>query len=514
MIALEEQKQTPSSDASNKDVLRLSIVAGRWQFLSMLGQQVLNFGTFLILARILLPEDFGIIALMAIVPSFLDGVTSFSLDTGALQKRGRMGEYLNVVWTFNIGRAAIIFLITLIGAPFIAAFFKIPQALPLLYLAGAGILIQSLMNIGLNYLFLTLEFKKIFARDMILKGSYAISVIVLALVLRSYWALFLANILSLICVMIATYYLHPYRPRPDFNFSLLKDLRGFSQWLYAQEIAGQIGASIKDSVIGRYTSATGLGLLSKAKALAAAPTGPIASTINKVSFSSYVRVQDSLAHAAEGLSKTFDILVTIALPYIALIAFTGNRIVLIALGEKWTAITPLLKILVIAMTLDVLSTQVAASVFNGLGKPRIQFFIGSMYAAITLLGFLLFVPTGGVMAAAYVILAGSACAAIVTTYFFFTTVGVRLARIGWSMSIAALATFIPIPLALWCLSIPFFNTTLGYLVLIAGAGLVYAGIIIFFGVIFKKGPFATFLLLVQSMLGSLIASRNKITSSE
>jgi O-antigen/teichoic acid export membrane protein len=290
------------------DTLSQSLNAGQWAFINTVLQRVIAFGTFFILARILLPSDFGIIALLTVVPSFIEGVTALAFDTAVVQKQGDIRQYLNAIWTFTILRGLIIFLIVFAVSPFIADFFHITYALPALRLAGLGIFLNSLVNIGQTYFFIELDFKKVFIRDMVLSLSYSIAAISLALVLHSYWALFIGNILSILAVVVATYVLHPYRPRFDLSFSKLGVLLPFSKWLLGQELLNQLVRTAEDSLMGRFTTPMALGLYGKAKSLAIAPTAPLSSLIGKVGFTSYTRRnrQDVRRHACY--------LITVSLP--------------------------------------------------------------------------------------------------------------------------------------------------------------------------------------------------------
>ncbi len=487
------------SDAT-PGALGQSLVAGRWSLINTIAQRVLVFGSFLVLARFLVPGDFGIVALIAIVPSLLDGITALAFDTAVIQKKGAIDRYLNVIWTFNILRGTGIFLIVFAAAPFIAAFFNIPDALPALQLAGLGIFIQGFINIGQTYFFVTLDFKKVFIRDMVLKVSYAIFAVALAYSLHSYWALFFGQIGSVLALVIATYVLHPYRPRLDFDFGKLKELLSFSQWLLGQEALNQIVRSTEDTLIGRFAGPTDLGLFGKAKALATAPTSPIVSLINKVSFTSYARLQDSLEHVIEGMNKTLDILLALAIPYLIVVLVTGNRIVLLLLGPDWTALTPYLQILVVGATFDMLFVTVAASLFNALGRSRTQFMISSVYAVSILAGFFLLVPSLGILGAALATTFSMALTAMLTLYYIRTILHMNFARIGWSLVSTALSCALPVLVAYQLLRYPFFNSNIGYCLLIGLAGILYAGGLYLMHALFKKGPYHTLELVLRSFI--------------
>ncbi len=485
-----------------QETLEQSIAAGRWALLNTIVQRVLAFGTFIILARLLTPADFGVIALVAIVPAFLDGVTSFAFDTAALQK-GNMERYLNAIWTFNILRALAIFIAVFAGAPWIADFYHIPEAELVVRLAALGILIQNFGNIGQALFFRDLDFKSVFLRDLAFKGSFALAAIALAIYLENYWALFIAGIVSCVVVALATYLLHSYRPRFDFNFGLLKELRSFSQWMYAQESVQQIALTIQDSVIGRFTSPSAIGLFQKAQSLSEAPTSSLISLINKVSFTSYVRVQDSQPHVAEGIYKTMDIISAIAIPYLFCILIAGNAIVTFVFGPAWVAMTPLLMVLVVEATLDVLAISLASSVFNAVGRAHTQF-LNTGIRSLTLAGaMLLLVPTFGIMGAAYAALASVSITACVVLYHLITKLKIQFGRIGRTLLTVLGGCLLPLPFASYALTVPFFNTAIGFLSLLSLGAIVYISVIIIVGRLFQFGPYSTLELLVHSFLRSM-----------
>ncbi len=493
-------------NAIPEDTLTKSISAGQWALANTVAQRLLVFGTFFVVARILTPADFGLITLIAIIPTFLDGSTALAFDTAAFQK-GNLERYLDVIWTFSIVRGFAIFALVYLAAPIAASFFHVEYALELLRFAALGVLIQSFVNIGQTYFFKNLDFRSVFFRDLILKVSYAAATISLAFALHSYWAIFWGNVISLSAVVIATYVLHPYRPRLDFRFGLLGELRSFSQWLYAQEMVQQLSNTVQDSLVGHYTSPVGVGLFSKAQSLADAPTAPLISTINKVSFTSYVTVRDSRAHVIEGVNKTFELLVSLAFPYLVLILLSGTTIVRIALGAGWIAMAPYLKVLAVEATLDVLVNTLAAPVFNAVGKPRIQFFNSGVRALTLMLAMTILVPLYGIWGAVFAALISVTVTACFVLYHLLTVLHLHLRRFAESAFIVALACLVPIPLASSLLKVPFFNSAFGYILMALSCGMLYAAIIIVVGRKFRRGPYKTLELVVRSFLNEKLARK-------
>ncbi len=479
------------------DTLKKSLHAGNWAFANVLAQKIIMYGSFFILARLLTPEDFGIIALIAIVPTFLDGVTLFSFDTAALQS-GNMGRYLNVIWTLNILRSSLIFICIFTLASWIATFYRIEAFESTVRLGGLAVLIQSFGNIGQTYFFNDMDFKKIFMRDMVTSISYAVFALTIAWFTHSFLALFIAGIMSMFFVTLTSYVLHPYRPRLDFNFKLLGELRSFSQWIYAQSAVEQIGVAVQNSIIGRLTSPASLALFMKAKILSDAPTVPVTNFISKVSFSSYLRIQNAPSHLSEGIAKTIDLVASIALPYLILILFAGHTPLLVVLGESWIEMVPMLQILVISASLKALINSLAPPMFNAIGKPKIQFLNSSVQAVTLTVGMLLLVPLFGAIGAAYAVLLSVSIAAGVIFFQLHKHIHLNIPRVLSSVLMTVLALCAPLFIARYGLTFPFFKTIHGFLILLLVSGCVYVGGIVLIGRLFSKGPYKTLKLIVRS----------------
>lgn len=482
-----------------QDTLEKSLSAGQWQLVNTFVQRVLALLTLLVLARLLTPEAFGVVALLLIIPTFFDGVTTFGFDTSAVQ-RGNLERYLDQIWTFNVLRGGAIFLIAFFSAPLVADFFHIPYALIGLRFAGSIVFLQSFANIGQTYFTAELNYQKPFYRDLISGVSYSITTVALAFLLHSYWAPFLGNIIAAMCMVAATYLLHPYRPRLNFHWGVLEELRSFTQWLFAQELIQQSALTIQSSLVGHFTSPTDLGLFTKAQSVADAPTSPLISAINKVSFVSYVQVKDSLPHVVEGVNKTFELVVSLAFPYLVAVTLFGTTIVRLVLGSNWLGMAPFLKVLVVEATIDALVVTLAGPVFNAIGEPRTQSINNSVRAGIVIVATFLLVPFFGLWGAVIAALISTSTTAIVVIYYLARHLRMSFDRAAWSACVAAVCCVPPTILARALLGLPFFNTLVGYILVLAICGALYALLLIAEGRLFKKGPYRTLELVAQSVL--------------
>lgn len=497
-------QEKSTSHSEGKRTLGKALSAGHWSLLNTVMQKVFVFGTFFVTAHILTPGDFGTIAIIAIVPNLIDAFTALSFESAVVQKKnGDEKQYLNAIWTFNILRSLVMFSAIFFVAPYVANFFHSTEGVLIFQLSGFVILVQSLGNIGQIYFFRDLNYKKVFLRDLATYATMSVVAIVGAIYFKSYWALFYANVLAAVSGVAVSYALHEYRPRLDMRLGKLRPLLPYSQWIFGQSLLGQIARTLEDSLVARFTNATEVGLFTKAKGLASAPTSPVVSLVNKISFAAYSRVQDSFDHVREGLHKSYDLILIIALPFLAAIMIAGHRIIDILLGSQWLDITTNLKVLTVTATIDVLTITLAGPALNALGKPRFQFFAHGTYLSVLIISLVALVPQYGTLGASIAMLLSSTIAGTYAILQLHRLVTLSFKKIIETTIIVSAAVLLPLPLTTWLLHFPLANSTPGFLLLGSTMGLCYIGIIAFFGKKYSKGPYDTLLIITTSLLTRL-----------
>lgn len=485
----------------SKNTLGLSLLAGHWSVVNTISQKFFGYGTFFITARLLTPADFGLIAIAAIIPNLIDACTSLSFENALIQKKdGEEKKYLNAIWTFNVIRSILLFAVVILLGPLFASFFHAEEATLLFQMSGFLLFIPGWSNIGQIYFFKNLDFKKVFLRDLSGSATSFFVSVGGAMLFHTYWALFLASVLSVTMNIGSTYLLNDYRPHFDFKFRKLRELLPYSQWIFGQQLFGQLARTLEDSIVARFTDPTSVGLFTKAKGLANAPTSPVVSLINKISFAAYSRVQESLAHVREGWSKSFEVIFVVAFPFLVAILVAGDRLVLILLGDKWIAIAENLKILTIAATIDILTVTLTAPVLNALGKPRIQFTAGVLYVIVLITALLFLTPLYGITGAAYAMAASSLIAGAYSVFHLHRLVQLSLPKIAETVLSVVIATAAPLLFALLFLRFPLFNTTLGFLFLGGVISLGYLYTMYLTYRFAKKGPYPTLRIIGMSFV--------------
>lgn len=503
------QEQT-TKDASRKETLQKALSGGHWYLMNMVIQRIFTIGTFFITARLLTPADFGIIAIAGIYPAFIDALTSLSFETALVQKEaGKEKRFLNAVWTFAILRSIAIFAIVFFSAPIVAKFFHAEEYILIFQLSGLVFVVQGLGNVGSIYFFRNLDFKKVFWRDLFLNGTTASVSILGALLLHSYWALFLGSLAGFTAAAISTYFLNSYRPRFDFKLHKLKELWSYTQWIFGQNILNQSAKTLEDTLVGHFAPLADVGLLAKSKGLSHVVTSPIASIIGKVGFPALSRVQDSPEHVREGVYKSIDILVSVSVPFLAAIIIAGHRLIEIFLGTQWVGMFPILVVLVFASTLDTVVIALAAPTFNALGKPKFTFTVNALYLVALIIFLPFLVPTLGAYGAAISLLAASTLGSTTTIILIGQLLKPQWSRVTETIIVVILALILPVLLCGYLLRFGFFYSTLGFLLLGIFIATCYIAIVIFVGKRYNKGPYRTYAVILNSLFRANVFARIK-----
>ncbi len=486
----------------NSDVLLSAVDAGKWSLAGLVAQKIIGLGTFFVLARLLAPEDYGVITVVLMLVGILDTLSVPGFEKALIQKKGEIGKYLDVFWTFNLLRAFLIFLLIFLLAPFVGKFFHItdPAALVVLRLAGLIILLQAVSNLGNLFFFKELDFKKVFIRDVAGQIAFVSVAIGWALFSPSVWALFLGYLAQNGASTLAQYWLSGHRPRLSFYFRRLHDLAAYGAWAMGQNVVSQANSILETAIVGKFLGPSDLGLYSRATSIASLPSSALFSVIYKVGFPAYSRAQDSRERVIGGFLKSFDIAFLTMVPFLILILFAAQDLVQILLGEKWLGMVAAMKILVIALTLEGFS-NITYPLLEGIGRPDLRFKLASLQL-ITALPLLFWLSRYGLPWAALAVLLTSALIFLVSASWAFYHLRPSLARVLSPIFSVLLALVPPVLLAL-----PFYSFfreagDVYFLLFLALLGLMYFAVLLFLGRWFKDGPRETLKVIFSLRNGS------------
>ncbi len=357
------------------------VKSGFWVFFIRIFKRVFSLLRLIILARILSPNDFGLMGIAFLTMSILDTFSKTGFQQALIQKKEDIESYLNSVWTVLILRGFILFIILYFIAPYAAIFFSAPEAKPIIRVIGFSILFQAFTNIGITYFRKELEYNKEFIYQF--TGTLADFIVAISAVfiLRNVWALVLGILAGNIVKCLMSYLIHPYRPRLNFNLEKIKELFGFGKWVLGSGIVIFFATQGDDILLGKVLGATALGFYQMAFRFSNLMATEISHLISRVTFPAYSKLQDKIPKLREGFLRTVETTASLSLPLTAGIFILAPDFVRIFLGEKWMPMVLALRIL----SISGLMRSIAATggpLFRAAGRPNIPFWINLMRAIV------------------------------------------------------------------------------------------------------------------------------------
>ena len=321
----------------------------------------------LVLARILVPEDFGLVAVAGSIVALLEVMSQFGFNIALIQNRQADRSHYDSAWTLTFLTAVVTGLALVVLAKPTAAFYSDPRIESIVYLFAVFTVIKGATNIGIVAFQRDLEFHKEFAYLVIQKLVGLATTIGLAIYLKSYWALAVGICAVWFTGFVLSYVIHPYRPRLDL--SRARELFSFSQWVLFNNILGWAGGSGISAIIGRIVGVAPAGLYGMANQLSIFVTREVGSSVNRAVFPGMAKISDDHERLRNAFISTVGVVVLVVSPMAFGLASIADPLIPALLGEKWDGVAGILAVLCVTGLLVTMQIN-ASSVILALGEPR------------------------------------------------------------------------------------------------------------------------------------------------
>ena len=331
------------------------------------GVRLLGVASTVILARLLEPSDFGVVAMAMLVVGFVDMWVAFGLDVALIQNQAATREHYDTVWTLMILQSAFIATTIAVLAPLAATYFGEPRVSAVLWVVAGAILAGGFGNVGVVEFRKRFEFHKEFVVAIVGKVIGFVVTITSAFALRSYWALVLGIVAGYVSGVVVGYLLHPFRPR--LSLARVSELWGFSQWMLVNSFAVYADQKAPELIVGRQFGADALGLYTVAGDVAQLPTTELAQPVNRALFPAFAKLNQDPERANSGLVQAVQAIVMVTLPAGVGLALVAEPLTVVMLGEKWADAAPVLVLLALAGSVRIVSSA-SGSFMIALGRVK------------------------------------------------------------------------------------------------------------------------------------------------
>lgn len=356
-----------SPNAEHQVVNRGMAKGAAWMVGMRLAIRFIGIISTIILARLLVPEDFGLVAIATMIYGFIEIMGEFGFDVVLIQKQDAERDYYDTAWTLSVIRGLVTSLVLFAVAGIAADFFDDQRLVHIIYVLCLVAFVAGFANIGIVDFRKTMNFGKDFQYMVGVKLCSFVVTIVLAFMLRTYWALVIGIASSTLAQLGLSYFMHPFRPR--WSFARWREIIRFSKWLVLNNILIFVNQRGDSLIVGKILGAATLGLYTVAYEIATMATSELVAPIRRALLPGYAK----LAHDTEALRRSFidgfALIVMIAAPIAVGIGLVADPLVRMFLGDKWLETIPMLQPLAIFGLLQVLSGN-SGPVYLATGHPQ------------------------------------------------------------------------------------------------------------------------------------------------
>lgn len=359
-----------TSSPNNQQIARKSVHGVFWNYASFGLGKGLVFVTTAILARLLTPDDFGIVAFATLAVTYLSILKDFGLGPALIQRRQNVDEAANTVFTLNLLLGAGLTLAAMAVAPLVATFFREPFVTPVLRWLSLTFILNSLGSIHLVRLQRELEFRRKLVPDLgrsLFKGIVSIG---LALAGFGVWSLVIGQLAGALAGVILSWVVFPWLPRLTINPKLARGLMRYGISVVGVDALTVTTDNLDYLLIGRLFGNAALGIYTLAfrlpELLVLNPLWVMAAAI----FPAYATVQDKPETLRRGFLTTVRFVEILCVPLALGLVLAADPLVRVAFGEQWLAAIPIVRIL----ALFVLARSIgfnAGDIYKAVGRPDV-----------------------------------------------------------------------------------------------------------------------------------------------
>ena len=316
-----------------------------WLLIDKIGSSTVNFAITIILARLLTPEDFGLVAMVLI---FFELSSTF-IESGFFPALVREKEITEkdktTTFTFNLISAIIVYAVLFWAAPAIAAFFDQEVLTLIVRIMGLNLIIYAFSIIQRAHLTQQIDFKtqtKVRFVAVVVSGSVAI---ILAISGWGVWSLIVKILLMALIDTALLWFVRPWKPKLKIHKKSFQKLFGFGYKILLSSLLDKFYQQIYKLLIGKYFSSAALGFYTQAANFTNILINTLFRTLEKVTYPVLAKLQDNKTRLKSGYRKVIKMSSFIIIPCMVILGVLAKPLILLLMGEKWLPAVPFLQLL-------------------------------------------------------------------------------------------------------------------------------------------------------------------------
>jgi teichuronic acid exporter len=343
-----------------------------WTALSTFLRLGLQFAVSVVLARLISPADFGVMAIMIVFNAVAVCLIDSGFSQALIQKRNVTGVETNSVFLLGLATALVMTVVLVVCAPFLARFFDMPILQPVAQVLSVNFVIVALGGVHSALLMKTLQFRKLMQINVSAVFIASVLAVLLAMAGWGIWSLVVHGLCTSLVTTFGLWLCSTWRPGLAFSFSALKPLFQFGVFVLMAGILETLFSRANTLFIGRFYTASELGYYSRAESTVYLVLNMFTGVINQVAFPMFSSITADSTRLLAGFKKALGVSLYLQIPAMVGLCVTAGPVITTLFGSKWEASIPYLQLFALAGMFS-LPRVVAIGLMNATGRSRLNF---------------------------------------------------------------------------------------------------------------------------------------------
>ena len=319
-----------------------------WSTIQKIGTMGVALVSNFILARLLSPEDYGCIGILAIFIVVAEVFINGGFASALVQKKDPTNKDYSTVFYWNIILSIVLYIVLYFSARSIAGFYKIPLLEYVLQVQGVIIIIHAFSVVQLNKMRKELDFKRLSVVQLVATTISVVVAIAMAYSNCGVWSLVAQQLVAALITTALLWYVSRWRPILCFSIKSFKELFSYGSFMLFSDLLNSICQNIQGLIIGKRYSVTDMGFYSQASKLEQVPTTTISYVVSSVTFPVFSKLQNDKERLYTAVRKSIKMMNFLNFPLMILLMVVAEPLFVILFSDKWLESVPYFRILCIA----------------------------------------------------------------------------------------------------------------------------------------------------------------------
>lgn len=450
-----------------------------WSGVQNIANQGIHFVITVIIARILTPEDYGLVAMLTIFFALAQAFIDSGLSGALIQKKECTEKDYNSVFVFSLVVSTVLYLILFFCAPLIASLFKNDLLVTLSRVYLFSLVINAIGIVPMTIMHKGLKFKQFAFITTVINIFSGVVAIIAAYCGFAYWALVVQMMITSVLSTISYYIITKWKPSLKFSIDSFQAMISFGFPVMLTSIVSAIYNNVYSLVIGAKYQSKELGLYNRAYSFSSIVPTTFSNFTMRAMFPVLTRIQDDTIQLKQKVLDMLHLSLYVVVPVNVYLIFNCNDVIKIVLGEKWLELSPYLTILSISCIAYVF-TNIHMTTFKTIGKTKTLFISETVRKILGLLTIIVTVPHG-VMIMVYGLLVYSVFDVLISSMFLNRSIMIGVIN-QIKAALSPIVFSIIAGLGSWAIALAIPNLYLRFFVCAA----VYGGSYLLLSVLFKE----------------------------